>query len=145
MHKPEFEFLDHTADVYIAAYGKDLKEAFANAAKAMFQVMTEISTIEPKIERKIRVEGFDLESLLCSWLEELLYIFNVDLLVFSKFEIKRLEKIEEEKFVLEAIAYGEEFDPLKHPRKVEVKAVTYSLMEIIDEPGNCVVKFVLDI
>ncbi|RLE51479.1 MAG: archease [Candidatus Methanomethylicota archaeon] len=145
MRKPPFEFLNHTADVYIAAHGKDLKEAFENAAKAMFQVMTDISTIKPKISRHVKVEGFDLESLLYNWLEELLYIFNVDLIVFSKFNVKKIEKIGEEKYVLEAIAYGEKFDPSRHPRKVEVKAVTYSLMEIIDKPGETTIKFVLDI
>ena len=37
----KFEFLEHTADVYIAAYGKNLAEAFENAAFAMSNVMTE--------------------------------------------------------------------------------------------------------
>ncbi|RLE53057.1 MAG: archease, partial [Candidatus Methanomethylicota archaeon] len=69
MARKAFEFLDHMADVYIAAYGRDLKEAFENAAKAMFEVMTDISTVNPKVKREIRVEGFDLESLLYEWLE----------------------------------------------------------------------------
>ena len=38
--KKRFEFLEHTADAYIIAYGKDLAEAFENAALAMFEVMT---------------------------------------------------------------------------------------------------------
>ncbi len=36
-----FEFLEHMADAYVAAYGKNLAEAFENAALAMFNVMTE--------------------------------------------------------------------------------------------------------
>jgi len=42
-------------------------------------------------------------------------------------------------------AYGEQYNPSKHPSKVEIKAVTYSLMEIHEEKDNCYVKFVLDI
>jgi len=144
MARKAFEFLDHMADVYIAAYGRDLKEAFENAAKAMFEVMTDISTVNPKVKREIRVEGFDLESLLYEWLEELLFIFEVELIVFSEFRVKRIERVNG-KYVLEAEAFGEKFDPSRHPRKTGVKAVTYSLMEIVDKPGECVVKFVLDI
>ena len=59
-----FEFLPHTADVYIAAYGRTLEEAFANAALAMFEVMTDTSRVEPRVSKRVRVEGFDLESLL---------------------------------------------------------------------------------
>jgi hypothetical protein len=42
-----FRFLEHTADVYIAAYGKNLKEAFENAAAAMFETMTNLNQITP--------------------------------------------------------------------------------------------------
>ena len=46
----KFEFLEHIADAYIAAYGKDLAEAFENAALAMFETMTDTARVEPKIE-----------------------------------------------------------------------------------------------
>jgi len=41
----QFDFLEHTADAYIAAYGKTLDEAFENAALAMFEIITDIKTI----------------------------------------------------------------------------------------------------
>ncbi|MCS7386565.1 MAG: archease [archaeon GB-1867-005] len=140
----EFEFLDHMADAYIAAYGRDLREAFGNAAKAMFEVMTDTSKVNPRVKRDVKVEGEDLESLLYMWLEELLFMFEVDLLVFSKFNVKRIELVNG-KYVLEAEVFGEKFDPSRHERRTGVKAVTYSLMEIVDRPGECVVKFVLDL
>jgi SHS2 domain-containing protein len=40
-----FEFLEHVADAYIAAYGQDLAEAFENAAVAMFETMTDIEGV----------------------------------------------------------------------------------------------------
>ncbi len=140
----EFEFLDHMADAYVAAYGRDLREAFGNAAKAMFEVMTDTSKVNPRVKRDVKVEGEDLESLLYMWLEELLFMFEVDLLVFSKFNVKRIELVNG-KYVLEAEVFGEKFDPSRHERRTGVKAVTYSLMEIVDRPGECVVKFVLDL
>ena len=139
----EYEFLEHTADVYIAAYGKDLNEAFANAAKAMFDVMTDIKSIEPKVSVNIEVREEDLEALLYSWLEHLLILFDTELLLFSEFEVN-IRK-ENELYILKGKAKGEKFNPHKHPSKTEIKAVTYSLMEILKKDNTFVVKFVLDI
>jgi SHS2 domain-containing protein len=53
----KFEFLEHTADVYIAAYGKSLEEAFENAALAMFEVMTDTEKVSPDMENSVEVEA----------------------------------------------------------------------------------------
>ncbi|RLF20933.1 MAG: archease [Thermoprotei archaeon] len=143
MSSKEFEYLEHTADVYIVAYGKDLNEAFENAAKAMFNVMTDIDKVVPSVKREINAEGVDLEQLLYNWLENLLILFDTDGLVFSRFKVSIQKK--DNHYVLKGEAWGEPFNPSKHPSKTEVKAVTYSLMEIHDEKGNSYVKFVLDI
>ncbi len=37
----KFEFLEHTADVYIRAHGKTMEEAYENAALAMFETITD--------------------------------------------------------------------------------------------------------
>jgi len=140
-----FVFLDHTADVLVEAYGSDLREAFENAAKAMFEVMTDISTVKPVVRKYIVVEGEDLQALLYSWLEELLFIFDVELIVFSKFKVKEIRRVDGKGYLLMADAWGERFNPDVHPRKTEVKAVTYSLMEIREYADRCVVRFVLDI
>lgn len=140
-----FTFLDHKADVYVMAFGKSLNESFEYAAKAMFEVITDTSKIELSIRRNLRVTGFDLYSLLYSWLEELLYIFDVEKIVFSDFHIYKIDKVDEENYVLEAVAFGEKFDSLKHTRRTIVKAVTYSQMEIECKNDIFIVKFILDI
>ncbi|MCS7366804.1 MAG: archease [archaeon YNP-WB-062] len=140
-----FVFLDHKADVYVMAFGRSLNECFEYAAKAMFEVMTDTSRIEPSIRREIHVNGFDIYSLLYSWLEELLYLFDAEGLVFSSFNVQRISKIDEENYVLDAIVFGEKFDSAKHERRTVVKAITYSQMEIYNEDNKFVAKFLLDI
>ena len=140
----KFKFLEHTADAYVAAYGKDLIEAFENAALAMFETMTETVKVEPKIEEEIEVEGFDEEALLYNWLEALLVKFEMTGNLYSKFKIIRLEKTENG-FKLVAKVWGEPFNPEKHPQKVGIKAVTYHRMEIIKQDGKVTVKFILDL
>jgi SHS2 domain-containing protein len=142
--KKRFEFLEHTADAYIAAYGKDMIEAFENAALAMFQVMTDVTEVAPEIEDHVDVEAGDEYALLYSWLEALLVKFDTIELLFSRFKILQLTRTVDG-FKLLATVWGEKFDPKKHLQKVGVKAVTYHRMEIIHEPSRITLKFILDI
>lgn len=143
--KGRFEFLEHTADVYIAAYGQSLEEAFENAASAMFETMTELEKIEPKVEDTVEVEGQDEYALLYDWLEALLVKFDVSGYLYREFQVSPIEKTTQG-LKLNANIWGEVFNPEKHMSKVGVKAVTYHRMEIIRDPdGNVVVKFILDI
>ena len=140
----KFEFLEHTADAYIAAYGRSLAEAFENAALAMFETMTDTSKVEPKIEDEIEVEGFDEQSLLYNWLESLIVKFEMTGNLYSRFKITDIEKTDGG-FRLKAKVWGEQFNPEKHPQKVGIKAVTYHRMEIKKEPEKVTVKFLLDL
>jgi SHS2 domain-containing protein len=122
----KFEYIDiSTADVAFIAYGKDLNELFSNSALAMYGIMVDVDKIEEKIEKEIMVEGYDLESLMFNWLNELLYITDTEKLVFKNFDIK----IDEKNFKLFAKCKGEEISE-KHNPKTVVKAATYHLMKI---------------
>ncbi len=140
----KFEFLEHMADAYIAAYGKDLAEAFENAALAMFEVMTDVENVDPKVEDYVEFEAEDEYALLYSWLENLLVKSELNQMLYSKFKVSTIKRTEKG-FKLEAKIWGENFNPEKHVQKVGVKAVTYHRMEIDKEPNNVTVKFILDI
>ncbi|NWF86675.1 archease [Candidatus Bathyarchaeota archaeon] len=142
--KKRFEFLEHTADAYIAAYGRDLAEAFENAAFAMFDVMTDIAKITPEVKDSVEVAAEDEHALLYIWLETLLIKFDIYGMLYSKFKILQLKKTAKG-FMLRAEIWGEKFNPKKHMQKVGVKAITYHVMEIIKEAGKVTLKFILDI
>lgn len=139
-----FEFLEHVADVYIAAYGADLAEAFENAALAMFETMTDAESVEPSVGGTVEVEGHDKQALLYNWLEDLLVRFEVKNMLYSRFKIQKIKETTEG-FKLEAEIHGEVFRKRKHRQKVGVKAVTYHEMEIKEEAEGVAVKFILDI
>lgn len=132
-----FEYFDVTADIGFYAFGNSLEEAYENAASAMFNVMTDVNTVKPTQKREFRVVSEDLVSLLYDYLEELLFLFDVELLFFSKFEVA-IEKISEESYELNCIAYGEEVNWEIHPRKSEVKAITFHKMDVIFEDDDSV-------
>lgn len=142
--KKGFEFLEHTADIYIAAYGKNLAEAFENAALAMFESMTDTKDLELKIEENIEAKGFDKQSLLYDWLEKLLIRFEVENHLYSKFNIETI-RTTDGGLELKALVYGELFDSRKHKQKVAIKAITYHRMEIQEKPESVTVKFIVDI
>ncbi len=141
---PPFEHREHTADVLIVAYGRSLEELFGNAARGVFEVITDTSRVESRVSREVKVEGVDLEQLLYKWIEELLYLHEVEGLVFGVFEVHCVER-RGESYMLKATVKGEPFDPAKHEYRTMVKAMTYAQMRI--EKTNSVwrASFVVDI
>lgn len=140
----KFEFLEHTADILIAAHGQNMEEAFENAALAMFEVMTDSAKVDPEQEDSVEVEAEDEYALLYNWLEALLVKFEVNGMLYSKFKINTIQDTSES-FKLNATIWGEKFNPEKHTQKVAVKAVTYHRMEIIKEIDKVTLEFILDI
>ena len=140
-----FEFLEHTADQYVRAYGPDLKAAFEEAAKALFATMTDLSKVEPREEVDVEVDGEDLEGLLYNWLEALLVKFDVEGLLLSEFEVLEISRGDGGPYKLRARARGEPFDPGKHPQYVGVKGITYHLMQVEERSNRVELKFLLDI
>jgi SHS2 domain-containing protein len=140
----KFEFLEHTADVYIAAHGKTLEEAFENAALARFEVMTDTEKVSPGNEDSVEVEAEDEYALLYSWLEALLVKFETQNMLYSKFKILSIDDTSDG-FKIKATVWGEKFTAEKHTQKVAVKAVTYHRMEIIKEHDKVTLEFILDI
>lgn len=128
-----FELVEHTADVAVRAYGKNLNEIFENAALGMFNVMTDTSSVKRIGEYRIEVESADLESLMVDWLSELLYLFDTQDVFLSEFHVNV------ENHRLTASVKGEKMDRKRHPLKSDVKAATYHMLEIDEEKGYALV------
>ena len=84
-----------------------------------------INNIQPLNKQEITVEGIDPNDLIIRWLNELIYIFAVKKMLFSKFEIIDLSDLK-----LHCKAYGELLDEEKHSVKEEIKAATYHNLTI---------------
>jgi len=135
----EFEIVDHTADVGIRAYGTSMNQAFANAAKALFSLITELDNVDEVVYRDIELVAPDQESLLVEWLNELIYIFDAENIIFKRFNITQLNNTR-----LKARSYGEKVDSSKHKLKIGVKAATYHMLKV-DKTNGCQVQVLFDI
>lgn len=132
-----YEYLDHTADIQIHAWGKTIEKSFEQACVAMFGYMTDLTTvsIDETKKQSFEVEGHDLQSLLYNLMDEFLFRFSTEDFVVCK-DVKITEfNTEDNKITVEG--YGESFDLAKHPQGTEIKAITYSAMQIhADRPTN---------
>ncbi|XP_028847234.1 protein archease isoform X2 [Denticeps clupeoides] len=124
------------------AWGDSLEEAFEQCAMAMFGYMTDIETVEPIDSVEVESEGDDMESLLYHFLDDWLFKFSADIFFIPR-EVKVLH-IDRMRFKIRSIGWGEEFRISKHPQGTEVKAITYSAMQIYDE-GKPEVFVIIDI
>jgi SHS2 domain-containing protein len=141
----KFEFLEHTADVYVRAFGVSLQEAYENAALAMFETITKSGKVIQETEEVITVEAEDLYALLYNWLEVLLVNSEIKGMLYSKFHIVNWTETADS-FRFTAHVWGEKFQPEKHIQKVAVKAITYHRMVVMQEKeGKSVLEFILDI
>jgi len=135
-----FEILDHTADIGIIVYGEDLKALFENAGQAFFHLITDLRRVRRRTERKIMIKGESLDRLMVDWLSELLYLHDVQNLLFKEFKV---ESVGEDG--LKAIVKGELFQEGVHAIKTEVKAVTYHRIEVRKEKGGWRAQVIFDL
>jgi SHS2 domain-containing protein len=133
-----FEELEHTADIRIRVKASTIEELFSDAARALMTVM--YGTITPgNIHRNIEIDAEDLVSLFQGFLSEILFISEVDNLVFSGAEI-RIEGTH-----LSADLIGEPFSKEKHTGGREVKGISYSGLTIAPEHDSYILEVIFDV
>jgi SHS2 domain-containing protein len=133
-----YEYFEHQADVGIVGRGRSLEEAFAEAAKAMFNLMVDIEAVRPIKVIEVECEAENEEELFVEWLNALLAEASINNMVLSQFDVR----IEKGKLV--GLARGEELNPARHEVRTEVKAATYSQLKIIKD-GEFVAQCVVDV
>ncbi len=139
----KYEYLPHTADVKFRAYGRTLKEAFSNAAIAMFNIMVDTGKVKQKTSKEISAEGLDNEALLQNFLEQFIILLDTE-----NFFISKIKKIEIGKkdgsLALKATATGDEARNYETIGP-QVKACTYNSMFVRKEGEKWTVQVVVDI
>jgi SHS2 domain-containing protein len=139
-HPDIYEPLSHTGDLGMLVYGRDLPELFAHAAWAMFDLMSDATTIRPQHTVTLSVSAADLEDLLVRWLGELLYLYETQRLLCCTFTFTLLEPAH-----LTATVAGETLDSNRHPIDTEIKAVTYHQIAVEQVRGHWQARVIFDL
>jgi len=124
-----YEYLDHTADVQCHSWGPTLEAAFEAMAPCMFNYMTDLSLVEPDdaMTTEFSVSGHDMHTLLFAYMDELLFRFCTDQFCVTAVQVLELDR---QAFSLRVRARGAAFDRSKHSQGTEIKAITYSNMQV---------------
>ncbi|KAL3120335.1 hypothetical protein niasHT_001148 [Heterodera trifolii] len=134
----QYEYLDHTADVQLHAWGQSLGEALEQLTIALYGYMTiEIDRVEPIYTMDFSASGHDLSALVYNLLDNCLYSFCAEPFFIGRvakfLNLKKPSGNTGEELSVQIRIWGESFDPQKHPQGTEIKAITYSNMQIIRE------------
>lgn len=116
-----FEEVPHTADVALRVWGRDLRELFVNAAHGLAWLMAEPETVQPTHEVALDLTAPDEETLLITWLGELIYLNERDRVVFTEFDLEEVTPTH-----LRGTARG---GPASEVRRL-IKAATFSDLNI---------------
>ena len=137
-----YRFLRHTADAKFQAFGQTLEEAFVNAALATSSLMWDWKKVEKEVKYPVQAEGRDLEQLLVSFLEEILYLLDTKTFLLGKIKDIRIRK-RSEGYALRALFLGDNNSD-KYNLYGDVKAITYNEMSI-SKNDHYTVQVVVDI
>jgi SHS2 domain-containing protein len=120
-----YEQFSHTADIGVRVYGRTLKDLFDNAAFAMFDIIADLEGLKGGIVEEIELTAPDQEELLIAWLDELLYKFYTNGVIFYRFDIEELSGD-----FIKAKAHGRAVSDNRNRLKTEIKAATYYNLKI---------------
>jgi len=135
-----YEHFEHTADLGLRIRAADLNALFAEAGEALFAAVVDgLDTVRPDRRMDVKVAGTELDFLLFDWLRELLYRFDAEHLLLSRFEVSVGEH------GLKASAWGEPIDPARHVLSHEVKAITYHGLRVEQEGDGWIAEVIVDI
>ena len=136
----KYRLIDHTADFGIHVFGMDSKDLFANAAFALFDLVTDISAVKGENKKEITVTGSDWPDLMVNWLRELLYLWAGNELLVKSVKIQKITTSE-----INAILCYDCYDPDRHVVKNEIKAVTYHQIQVTPCPRGWEARIIFDV
>lgn len=128
-----YEYIEHTGDIGIHAYGGTLEELFINAAQGLFEAIADLSTVGTTIQTEIELSSESLEELMVAWLDELNFRHEIEGVFFREFEIRKISQVP---CRLVAFASGEPVDFAKHVVYTEIKSITYHQLVVKQTPDN---------
>lgn len=135
-----WEHFSHGSDIGVRGIGSSVEEAFEQAALALTAVVANVATIEQREIVEVRCDAPDLELLLVSWLNAIIYEMAVRRMLFSKFRIALAG------YSLTGALAGERVDPERHQVAVEAKGATVTALRVTCNPdGQWLAQCVIDV
>lgn len=134
-----YSLTPHTADIAMVVEADSLENIYFNSARALADILVGIDNVSESIKREMTIKAVDRDDLLIRFLNELIYVFSVDKVIFSDFNIIKLNDRE-----LICMAKGDRIGALNRIKR-EIKAATYCDFKIEENRGSYKAKVILDV
>jgi riboflavin kinase/FMN adenylyltransferase len=131
-----YEELEHTADRALRVWGRNLPDLFVGAARGMYSLIADPENLVPTIWRQVRLEDLDQESLLVSWLNELIFLTETEGLLFVDFQIDLLS---------DTMLVGRAGGMHAPATKAGIKAATFHELALVPEGGGWSTSITFDV
>lgn len=136
--KKEYRYIDHTADLGIEVWGKNISALLINIGRAIFETQIQGKTIAHK-ERYITLHSESSEDLFIDWCRELLFNFSVHGFIPVDYEVLVKD------FSLRAHLRGDIYEAKRHRVKLEIKNPTYHNFVIEKEKKGLRARIIFDV
>jgi protein archease len=137
---PEFELLEHPSDIGILGRGRDRNEALIAASKGLVSLLVNPEPFRVVEDRYFKASGTDEAAQIVNWLNEILFFFDTEGMVFVDFVIDSWNPDE-----ITGRARGERFDIDRHEFRTSVKAATYHQFESHSTTGGWEIRVFVDV
>jgi protein archease len=135
-----FETFDHTADIGLVARGRTMAELLTHAAEGLVDLMVDPRGLRADTPIEVSVSAPDRESLVVSWLNELLYLLDTRRFLPREYRIREVSDTS-----LRAELAGDTIDPRRHTLRRMVKAATYHGLQLTHTDGQLEARVILDL
>ena len=145
---PGYDYFDVEADVGVIGRGLTAAEAFVQTALGVFALIVEPASVEVRDRREVRAHAETLESLLVTWINECLYVHEVEGFVARAVDLEVFETVPRaggEPLRLHSFLRGEELDPSRHRLGTVVKAATLHQVSVMAVAGGYEARLIVDV
>ena len=135
-----WEHFDVEADVGVRAWGTSRAEAFAQATLGVFALLVTPDQVQAHEDREVRAQADGPETLLVAWIDECLYVHEIE-----GFVVRGLELTVCTDTLAHGVLHGEPIDPARHRTGTVVKGATHHKVAVTVRDGVHEVRVIVDV
>lgn len=136
----QYEYLDHTADIAIRAWGESLPAVLSAMTEGLLDLVYEGRPVAAREERRVSAGGETCDERIVNYFNELL--FQIEAERWLPRGVKDIVLVRDR---VEALLAGEPFDPARHALAGEIKAATYHGFSLRRAEGRWELQMVFDV
>jgi SHS2 domain-containing protein len=135
-----WEHFETEADVGVHAWAATRAGAFAQAALGVFALIVRPEEVAEREHREVRAQADSPERLLVGWINECLYVHEIEGFVVRRVEVDTCTGT-----VVHGVLHGEELDVARHRPGTIVKAATLHQVVVAESADRHEVRVIVDV